>query len=81
MLFIFEKEAKHGIWMPDMYFSIDIVWLDKNKKVVSTASSVTPETYPKVFVPNDNALYVLELKDGTVENKKIKVGDYIGFNI
>src|SRR3989344_4329125 len=26
MLFIFDQEGTHGIWMKDMHFAIDIVW-------------------------------------------------------
>lgn len=60
MLFIFEQEALHGIWMKDMQFAIDIVWIDKTGKIVAITEGVTPETYPTVFRPPVPAQYVIE---------------------
>lgn len=70
MLFVFKKEDKHGIWMKDMRFPIDILWLDSKYKVVSVAENVSPDTFPKIFYPHTNAKYVFEAKAGfSAENK------------
>jgi hypothetical protein len=42
MLFIFPKEEVHSMWMPNMYFSLDIVWLDNEKKIVKIEENVSP---------------------------------------
>jgi hypothetical protein len=34
MLFIFEEEEKYSFWMKNMKFSIDILWLDRDKRKV-----------------------------------------------
>src|SRR3989304_6446445 len=34
MLFIFDKPGYHGFWMKDMLFSIDIIWISADKKIV-----------------------------------------------
>lgn len=34
MLFVFDKPDTYGFWMKDMNFSIDMIWLDGDKKVV-----------------------------------------------
>ena len=75
MLFVFQKEDKYGFWMKDMLFSIDILWIDSNLKIVHIEKSLRPETYPKIFYPNSVALYVLELKAGEVQNLNLKIGD------
>src|SRR3989344_5020964 len=60
LLFVFEKEEKHGIWMKDMKFPIDIAWLDKNKQIIHIEHNVLPQTFPKIFTPKETSLYVLE---------------------
>ncbi|HEY4528324.1 MAG TPA: DUF192 domain-containing protein [Candidatus Paceibacterota bacterium] len=65
MLFVFENPGIHGIWMKDMKFPIDIIWLDKDMSVISKELNVSPDTYPQVFYPSREAYYVLEVKAGT----------------
>ena len=75
MLFVFQRPDKYGFWMKDMLFSIDILWIDSNLKIVHIEKSLRPETYPKIFYPSSVALYVLELKAGEVQNLNLKIGD------
>ena len=74
MLFVFSEPDFYGIWMKDMLFSIDIIWLDENFKVVHIEENVPPDSYPEVFSPNEKAKYVFEVVAGTVENSGIFVG-------
>lgn len=78
MLFIFDKDDRWGIWMKDMRFAIDIIWIDADGNIIDIAQHATPESYPHVFVPEKPARYVLEVssdfteirnitKDGTVD--------------
>lgn len=66
MLFVFDQSDRHCMWMKDMKFAIDMVWLDDSGVVVEHARGVGPETYPKIFC-NDtrNARYVIELPSGS----------------
>lgn len=77
MFFVFEKVGNHGFWMKDMLFPIDIVWFDENLKVIHIEKSVSPKSYPKVFVPDRPAKYVLEVAEGQVSESNIKIGDTI----
>jgi uncharacterized protein len=84
MLFVFNKEGYYGFWMKDMKFSIDIAWLNKDKKIIHIEENVLPETYPKVFYAFrfDNPilnLYVLETKANFFKNSGIKIGDVAEF--
>ncbi len=81
MLFVFEKSDFHGIWMRDMDFSIDIIWIDENKLIVDIATNVSPETYPDVFRPEKPAKYVLEVKAGYVESRDLQKGDRLDFDL
>ncbi len=77
MLFVFDREDKWGIWMKDMNFSIDIVWINKDRKVSHIREEISPDTYPQIFYPPDMVLYVLELPSGAVERAGIKIGDLL----
>lgn len=74
-LFIFDTDAKHGIWMKDMLIPIDIIWINKDLEVVHIAQNVLPSTYPEVFAPPQDARFVLEMNAYFVSSYKIKVGD------
>ena len=79
MLFVFPKEDFHGIWMKEMNFPIDIVWLDKNFVIVNIKNDVRPESFPEIFKPKIKSLYVLEIKAGLSEKEKIEVGQSLKF--
>lgn len=74
-LFIFDMDAKPGIWMKDMKFPLDIVWVNRDFKVVHIEENVSPDTYPQVFYPPDDARFVLEVNAQFVNTFKIKEGD------
>ncbi len=75
LLFVFEQEGEHGFWMKDMNFPIDIMWLDKDKKVVFIKENALPEKYPEVYSNEVLALYVLETNVGFVKEHNLKIGD------
>jgi uncharacterized membrane protein (UPF0127 family) len=77
LLFIFDEVDHHGIWMKDMLFAIDIIWLDETKQVVYIEENVKPETYPTVFEPRSPAKYVLEVPAGFVKKEGIKIRDQV----
>ncbi|OIO33105.1 MAG: hypothetical protein COZ49_01700 [Candidatus Yonathbacteria bacterium CG_4_10_14_3_um_filter_47_65] len=58
-----------------MNFSIDIVWIGDNLRVIDVSEHLAPETYPKIFSSRTPARYVLEVGDGVVARAKIKIGD------
>ncbi len=80
LFFIFEKEGSWGIWMKDMNFPIDVVWITKDKIISDIQENMSPDTYPKVFLPTKKVLYVLEVPAGTVHQHDFKVGQTINFN-
>lgn len=81
LLFVYDSDGKWGIWMKDMHFPIDIVWLDKDKKVVHIVKNAPPESYPyETFTPMEDARYVVELAAGTVAKKSIAIGGLAKFD-
>lgn len=77
MLFVFEEEAEHGIWMKNMQFAIDIVWAADDGTIVTIKKGATPESYPEAFYPTAPARYVLEVPSGFVAAEGIAEGQKI----
>jgi len=81
MLFVFEKEGIHSFWMKNMKFSIDIIWLDKDKRIVHIEKNVPPcesGDCPS-YEPPVHAKYVLEIKQGYSEEYELELYDRIEF--
>lgn len=77
-LFIFNADAKHGIWMKDMLMPLDIIWIDKNLKVIHIEENVSPDTYPtQIFAPQSDARFVLEMNAHFASSVRIEVGDVL----
>jgi len=81
MLFVWEESGYWAIWMKDMKYSIDIIWLNEEKSIVTIKEQADPKTYPKSFSPSVPAKYVLEVPSGTVSQHSIKLGDKAEFTI
>jgi len=77
MFFVFDKPDKYKFWMKDMNFPIDIIWFNQEKEVVFIAKNTLPESYPELFGPEQDTLYVLEVMAGFTDKYKIKTGDSI----
>lgn len=77
MLFVFSKDDYHGIWMKDMLFPIDIVWVNRDGVIVDIAQSVRPDTYPTVFEPSVPARFVIETNAYFTDSFGIRKGDTV----
>jgi len=75
MLFIFDTTDYHGIWMQEMEFPLDIIWLNEYTEVIHIERNVSPNTYPKTFRPQRPARYVLEFNAGFAQQNHLKIGD------
>jgi hypothetical protein len=75
MLFVFEEKGERGIWMKDMKFALDIIWLNEYSEVIYIERNISPDTFPKVFGPQKPSSFVLEFNAGFVSRNNIKVGD------
>lgn len=79
MIFIFGKPDKYGFWMKEMNFPIDIIWIGEDFEVNHIERRVEPSTYPTVFYPEEDSLYVLELSSGQSDLLGLKKGDKVEF--
>ena len=82
MLFVFDKESFYVFWMKDMLFPIDIIWINRDKKIVDVITNLQMETYPDFKYINDFfAQYVLEVNAGFFDAHDWKVGDTVEFSL
>ncbi len=77
MLFVFEEDDYHGIWMKDMRFSIDIIWINKDLKVVGIDRAVSPDTYPRTYRPSEPVRYIIETSENYTDTFSINIGDSV----
>lgn len=82
LVFVFPTDGKWKIWMKDMNYPLDIVWLDDDKSVIYSVENALPEGGEDViFEPPTDARYVIELSSGSVEARNIVVGDRAEFDV
>jgi len=81
MLFVFDNEGRHGIWMKQMQFPIDIIWLDSDREIVHVRRNVQPDSYPDTtYRPDKPALYVLEMNAGVIDKYGLTEGDTVDWS-
>lgn len=78
MLLAFDSSNKRSIWMLNMQFSLDIIWINDIGRVVHIEKNVPPcktavetVTCPSYKGGNKDAQYVLEVTAGFVDKNKI----------
>lgn len=78
MLFVFEEATPQSFWMRNTMISLDIIYVDQNKKIVSIQKKAKP--YSDESLPSfGNAQYVVEVNGGYCDKYGIQVGDTITF--
>jgi len=76
MLFIFPAERYQSFWMMNTLFSLDILFINSKKEIVTIHKQTKPlseQSYPS----SKPSIYVLEVNAGFCERHDIKPGDKI----
>lgn len=76
MLFIFPEERMQSFWMLNTMFSLDILFINSNKEIVTIHKNTTPlseQSYPS----SEPAIYVLEVNAGFCYKHGINLGDKV----
>jgi len=79
MIFPFQYPGDYGFWMPDMNYSLDMVWISSDKKVAGITYDVPADSYPEVFYPPLPISYVMELSVGEAERFGVATGTQLVF--
>ncbi len=78
MIFINETDRINSMWMKNTYIPLDMIFLNKDKKVIGILENVPPMTLDQRTIGKPSK-YVIELNAGAVKEIGIKDGDIIRF--
>ena len=81
MLFIFDRPEIYHFWMKNCRISLDMIWLDRDRKIVSLTSNAPPclgDPCP-TYHPDEKALYVIETVAGFAEEHGLRPGMKVKF--
>lgn len=78
MLFLMEKEETQSFWMKNTILSLDIMYADADRRIVSIHKNCKPYSLEQI-VSLKPAIYVVEVHAGYTSKYGIKVGDFISF--
>jgi uncharacterized membrane protein (UPF0127 family)/phosphatidylserine synthase len=81
MLFVFDSPERYTFWMKNMQISIDMIFLDKNKKIVTIHKNVPPcnQEPCSTYAPGLPSLYVVEVQAGFSDKHNLEVGQTVNF--
>lgn len=80
MLFIQDLEELQSFWMKNTYISLDILFVNAEKKIVTIHANTTP-LKEWSYASTEPALYVVEVNAGFTSRHGISTGDEIQFVI
>ena len=80
MLFIFDDETLLSFWMKNTYMSLDILFVNKSREIVTIWNNTNPLSN-KDLSSDRPAQFVVEVNAGFCYTYKIETGDKIEFEI
>ncbi len=85
LLFVFNKKDFHSIWMKEMKFNIDLIWIVDGEVVDITYGLQAPLNYEALetlptYSPSVPIDILIEVNEGFVEEKNINIGDRLVCN-
>ena len=81
VLFVFDTPGTYGFWMKGMHFPLDLIWIDSHQKIIGVTKNVLPSSYPFVFMPPAEVLYVIEMNAGSVNSFGLTTGTTLHFSL
>jgi hypothetical protein len=77
MLFVYDRPQPIGIWMKEMRFPLDILWIREGRivQIERNAPPLTPAGPERVYTATGDL--VLEVPAGFADAKKIRIGDRV----
>ena len=81
MLFVFDGEKEQTFWMKNTLIPLDIIFVDKNFKIIDLKYAVPCKEEPcALYKSSKPAKYVLEVNGNFTLKNNIKIDDKIGIN-
>ena len=80
MLFVYDTEQSVSFWMKNTYVSLDIIFMDSQKKIVEIEKNTTPLS-ETLITPTSLVRYVLEVNAGFADTHALSVDDTLVFSV
>ncbi len=84
MLFVMQSPGRHGFWMKEMKFPLDIFWLDAKGRAVYLKQNLQPcltILNCPTYTPDTDSRYVLETVAGFSQRHAITKGTQFNFRL
>ncbi len=76
LIFDFKKEKYVSLHMFFVFYPIDVVFLDSEKRIVDLKENFKPFT---TYSSKKKAKYVIEINQGTIKEHKLQINDRLDF--
>ena len=76
LIFKFSKETRASLHTLFVFYPIDVLFLDKHKRVVEIKENLKPFSF---YLPKKKFYYVVELNNGAIRKSNIKISNRIKF--
>jgi hypothetical protein len=76
MFFVNDMSKNNFFWMKNTYIPLDMIFVDKNRKIVKIERNSIPLSEVLIAVPRE-AQYTIEVNAGFCDQHGIKIGDSI----
>ncbi|MGI5841564.1 MAG: DUF192 domain-containing protein [Patescibacteria group bacterium] len=85
MIFVYDKESIYPFWMKDTLIPLDMIWVDRQGRVVTIHTAKpqtnTPITQLKVYKNEIPAQYIIELNANEAQKIGLEIGDTINIDL
>jgi len=81
MLFIFNNDSKKAFVMRNMNFSLDIIFIGKDNKIIKIYKNLKPEGNKPKNIYESYGKYVLEVNGGFSDKYKLNIGEKVYLNL
>jgi uncharacterized protein len=79
MLFVLDEGRPAAFWMKGMRFPLDLLYFDKNRRLIKILSGLQPCTDCPIYRSPDDTAYVLEVAAGAARKYGIRTGDFLTY--
>ncbi len=77
MIFIFKKEKIVPLHMLFVFYPIDVLFLNKERKIVEMKENFRPFSF---YSPKNKAQCVIEMPEGSIRKFNLEISDRLSFN-
>jgi len=80
MLFVYNDQALHGVWMKNTLVPLDVLFLNHKAEIVAMLPDLQPcrQNPCPIYSSQLPATYMLEVNAGFINNHQLKIGQALG---